>query len=319
MSFVGKVIISTWVAILIALVSLVVGVGGAYLYLTYYRVTPPSVTEDIAGGTLTVSGQTVSFNYPKTWADLTIPPTNEFGKITTGKLTGALFFAPILNADVQEQLKMFENYPYSQDSFTASDGTEISDPDAAVASLQVYPVTFSDDPAGEYGALTKEQKEAILKPLLDVYAKRSLGETNLVKKVRTGEDSWFKNPIGGLWSSGNDNQDRVGISYYENNDGSFRAVGYFAFEGQDINFHPDYRVILINPNTRTIVVFNFPLRKHPTLQRFVPADDAAEATVTAKLKEMYAYLDGARNYQGTELETLINSFADVVGSLKIQS
>lgn len=260
-------------------------------------------------------GNKITFSSPKDWGNLLVPKVNEsgwviapnnYGNTGSGSDNSVLIGSTGLK---NEFSKVFSSYSYG-------DKKEYNE--VPTISLAIYPAQFVDDMGGEFAGFTKKQKDADFKPLIDVFAKKSLSGINLSQKCLLNSDTATNcansNLAGYWWGNLDSISDRVAMRYFENSLSDLRGMGYFDVGGQDVpNTISAYKVILINPTKRIVVYLYLPLNG---IYSFTNSPD--KTVTTSDVKKAYNYLENPDNYKNLELGQFMNEVQSLVSSINLR-
>lgn len=235
--------------------------------------------------------------------------TNENGIIQTGAYAQEFLNVQAVAGSTRGTSVIFESFPLSQPQQIGIHAPSLT--------IVTYPTTFTADQPDEYQAMTAAQKQAIIDPMVQIYNQRGIGSLQLTQMdaAMTGTPLYR----GGWWSNTGAHGDRMGVRYIENATSTLRGIAFFANEGQDYGFYPSYKIVLIHPKSRMIVLGNFSLSDLP---EFAPFRDAITASKTseeiiAATEKGYLYLNDPKNYRGTVIETFMHDTSALVKSLEI--
>jgi hypothetical protein len=253
---------------------------------------------------LTVGTVSVQFTYPAPWGRVAAVQRNMEGFIAQGTASGRVFGVNTLQRGSKTvDARVFEGYVHD----------DPKDIVAPTVYLYVYPdpATFADDDRtiNPYG-LTKEGKQEALAPLLTIYADRSVAGVQAQLRQGLGDAMKLR---GAWWGNLGARSDRLGIRYLENANGDLRGAGFFINEGQDINFKPTYKVVLINPEKRIVVGMYLPLEGITDLQPYLLSKTMDSMQVRARVGSGYTFLDTFASTQ-TQLGRFLQEAKDVARS-----
>jgi uncharacterized membrane protein YfbV (UPF0208 family) len=259
----------------------------------------------LSEGSLKVTGTT-----PVSWGKPVLAVTNENSIIQTGAYAQEFLNVQAVAGSTWGSSVIFESFPLSQPKHMGVNAPSLT--------LVTYPPLFTDDDPDDYQAMTAAQKQAVIDPLVQIYNQRGIGSMQLTQMDAMMEGA----PLyrGGWWSNTGAHGDRMGVRYVENATGTLRGIAFFANETQDYGFYPSYKIVLIHPEDRMIVLGHFSLTEQP---EFTPFTDAIQRSTTPQeigsaVMQAYKYLNDPKNYAQNRLGTFIQEVDSLVTSMNIR-
>jgi len=265
-----------------------------------------SSSSSVSGDQLSVNGLSVSLQVPSRWGSLTEAITDEDLKILRGNYAGQYLRAHKFDTNVEETRLTLTDYPYPfADSFSFG---------APTISLVSYPTEYTDDQPDEYQAMTAVEKQMIIDPLLKMYKDRA-ALSDLIQNNPTEEKTYKYR--GAWWGNTGSFADKMGVKYLENADGSFRGVGFFVNEGQDLHFGPAYQIVLINTEKRLIFSAYLPLHEVKEIADYQTEKAESEQGFTSRIKAGYEILNKPETQTTGDLGTIVHDAETLARSISL--
>jgi len=194
---------------------------------------------------ISLGGYRLDIAIPANWGAAIAIPTEEND--------GRLVSVPVLDASMLYSGQVF---------FKAVPPVSEADISALTVAMASIPEVFTDDwgtsgPLADRDpyALTAAQKVKALGMLSQVYTSKIVPE-GILAGIEMAPP---KDLVGGWWGTPDAILSVISIRYFQNETGSMRGVAFFFTEDQNLNFKLGYRIVLLEPGSRSVILLNCPL------------------------------------------------------------